>query len=259
MRSRLRARARIKPALIRPPSESELWLIVGESYARGAATDPQNNPAGFPGGDGLFEVTITPSFEKLSEPTGIWPGGSTAISPGSAFVWRRKQANARPQILANTGRGGTTTAQWRLRSQGGVGWLEVAISQANWAIAKAGVTLKGVIGLWGVNDAIDGLTAYATNVAAIETAWRAQITGAATVPFVVTRLQPWAAGMAAWTTQARWDAVRDLVPTYVLGGANRYMADIPTGTMTSDGLHPQAQLNLAIGENIRDVLAPVVP
>lgn len=241
-----------------PPSNSEIWLVVGESYARGAANDPQNNPAGFPGG-GLWEVATGPTFMWLQEPTAIWPGGTTAISPGSAFVWRRRQATGRTQVLANTGRGGTTTANWLLRSQGGVGWLEAAISQANWAVSTSRAPLKGIIGLWGVNDAVAGLTSYADNVAAIETACRAQITGAASVPFVVTRLQTWAAGMAAWTTQARWDAVRDLVPTYVSGGANRYMADIPTGPMTSDGLHPQALLNLAIGENIRDVLAPVVP
>ncbi len=159
----------------------------------------------------------------------------------------------------NTARGGTTTAQWRTLVSGGgaVGWTEQAITVANAAIASTGGAFKGIVWMQGVNDAIANSTDFRANTALAEAAWRAGITGAANVPFVFTQLQPWAAGMAAWTTEARWNAVRAEQALYT--GASRYMVEIPTGTMTSDGLHPQSALNLSIAEGIRDELAPVVP
>jgi hypothetical protein len=154
------------------------------------------------------------------------------------------------------GRGGTTTAQWR-PSDGpspGVGWLEQAIDAANDVIAESGGTLKGIVGMWGVNDAIAGLTSYGANVAAIEAKCRAQITGAANVQFVISELQDTAVPQA---TQVNWDV--QIAEQQGYTGTNRLRVKIRTGTMTSDGLHLESLLNLGFAEDTRDAVAPVVP
>lgn len=237
-----------------PPANAEIWLFIGESYARGAATDTGNIPAGYPG-ESQYHVTAEQEFSPLFEPCAFHPGGGNGLSPGGAFVWLRA-ANGRPQILVNMGRGGTTTAQWRPTDapSPGVGWLEQAIDYANWAIAESGGTLKGIVWMQGVNDAIAGITTYRANTELIEAKCRAGITGAANVPFLLTQLQPTTVPQA---TQVNWDAVRDEQALYT--GPNRHRVTIRTGTMTGDGLHPQSLLNLVTAEDIRNELAPVVP
>jgi hypothetical protein len=230
-----------------PPANSEIWLVVGESYARGAATD-RINPSGFPNGP-LWEVTATPLFAKLAEPTAINSGGTTSPSPGAVFVWRRYQTTGKPQILVNAGRGGTRTDEWLPASSA---WYDLAVSSANWAIANSRASLAGIIGMWGVNNAIDVLGDFPNDVDDIIAGLRAEVTGAASVPFVFTRIQPWAVAMGAWAVEANWDAVRAAQAAYT--NTDTYMADIPTGTMTSDGLHPQSVLNAAIAENILGAL-----
>jgi hypothetical protein len=228
-------------------------LFIGESYARGAATDTSNIPAAYPS-DSLWHVTADQDFASLFEPCAYHPGGGSGLSPGGAFVWLRYLATGRPQVLVNMGRGGTRTDQWEPIADGGVGWLEEAIDVCNDAIAATGATLRGIVWMQGVNDAIAATTTYAASTDLVVAKCRADLTGGATVPFVFTRLQTTSVTQA---TQVNWDAVRDLQTAY--SGTGVYMVDIPTGTMTSDSLHPQSALNLSIAEGIRDELAPVVP
>ncbi len=186
----------------------------------------------------------------LSEPSAFHPSGGAGLSPGGALIWRRRASVGKPQILVNAGRGGTRTDQWEPIADGGVGWLEQAIDLANQAISESGGVLAGIVWMQGVNDAIAAITTYDTSTALVEAKCRADLTGGASVPFIITRLQPTTVPQA---TQVNWDAVIAKQDTYT--GPNRYTAQIPTGTMTSDGLHPQSVLNLAIA----DLIAAAIP
>ncbi len=215
--------------------------MVGESYARGAATD-RINPAGFPSA-GLWEVTASLAFAKLAEPTAIHSGGTTSPSPGGVFVWLRRAETGRPQILVNAGRGGTRTDEWLPATA----WYNTAVSAANAAIANSRATLAGIIGMWGVNNAIDAAGDFPNDVDDIIAGLRADITGAATVPFVFTQIQP---TMPTWSglTLPNWNAVRAQQAAY--SNTDTYRAEIADGTMTSDTLHPQSVMNAAIAASI---------
>ncbi len=225
-----------------PPANAEIWLMVGESYARGAATD-RINPSGFPHGP-LWEVTATPLFAKLSEPTAINAGGTTSPSPGGVFVFKRYQATGKPQILVNAGRGGTRTDEWL---PGSSAWYTLAVNSANWAITNSRASLAGIIGMWGVNNAIDAAGDIPNDLDDIIAGFRADVTGAASVPIVLTRPQP---TMPTWSglTQPNWDAMRAALLAY--SNTDTYRADIADGTMTSDTLHPQSVMNAAIAASI---------
>lgn len=230
-----------------------MWIVGGDSYGLGAANDT-SFPSGYPGG-AVWTVTATPSFAVLAEPTGIYAEAGPGGSPGGFFGWRRWQSTGRPQIIVNIAKGATRTNQWLSGT-----FIDKAVANTQWALRHPGATLKGVLWIQGANNAIQAESEPGQNWSAdmdvIEQQLRG-LPGGAGMPWVVGVLQP--AKVPQAPTQEAWDDVIDQQNEWVGAGLNRYSFVLPSAPMTTNGLHQETPANLVIGEDMLNIVAPIVP
>jgi lysophospholipase L1-like esterase len=264
-------RAGVPPPPV-PVARYDVWLVAGQSNAQGRA----GREAGDGDVEGVYQFPTRAGAAGYRTITGditplMHPEGGDWLGPGEAFARALlPQLPAERRILLVPCAVGATAlvagaARWAPGSPGG-DLYENAIAQANAALAAAkaelaGSRFAGVLWVQGESDgSFDGgntpPAAYHAAMEALIAGFRARISGAASVPFLIGGMVPeFIAGAAANA------AIADAQVATALTSAGVRYAPGPAGR-TFDALHFNAAgvraLGSALAGLVTDVLGPTI-
>lgn len=236
-------------------------LAFGESGMSGRSAN-SGLPVGYPPADGTLwkmdneyqtRLMTEPCDENMTYPVdGGQDGITPVIGPAGMFGWYLQQhyGNAYEVVIVNCAVGGSTTGAWASSTNRNTHFGS-AVAKVKAALAIPNTVFHGMICDIGINDAVSGSPAWATNMSAILTALRSAIPGAANVPIWYSRLFTTAPTDTSYPGWASVGSDQDGWETTVAPKRIKVTSE-PTGYVEAGHVHRDTPSNIAFADAFFD-------